>query len=78
MATRRDGRITFNPLVAGKIVYGNGTHHPTAGPVSAEGKQGYAARDQRIRVRRNALLAYQKAQQAGQYGGANFLRKATF
>lgn len=76
MAVRRDGLVTFNPYLAGKTVYGNGTHHPTSGPVSASGQVGYAKRDQRMKVKRNALLAYQKAQQAGKYAGANYLRKA--
>jgi hypothetical protein len=76
MAIRRNGLISYNPYTAGKVIYSNGTHHPTSGPVSADGQQGYDERDRRIRVRRNALLAYQKAKQAGQYAGANYLRKA--
>lgn len=76
MAIRRDGFISFNPYLAGKVVYSNGTHAPTSGPVSLQGLEGYADRDRRIRVRRNALAAYQKAQQAGQYAGANYQRKA--
>jgi hypothetical protein len=75
MAIRRDGFISFNPYLAGKVVYSNGTHAPTSGPVSLAGQQGYADRDRRNRVRRNALLAYQKQQQAGQYAGADYLRK---
>lgn len=73
MAIRRDGMISFNPYVSGDVIYGNGTTAPTSGPVD---KTGYRERDQRQRVRRNALLAYQQAGQAGQYGSANFQRKA--
>lgn len=76
MAVRRNGFISFNPYLAGKVVYGNGTHHPTDGPVGAKGKKGYRERDQKVKVRRNALLAFQKAKQSGQYAGANYLRKA--
>ncbi len=78
MAIRRQGLVTFNPYApgVGKTVYANGSHHPTTGPVGADGKVGYSQRDQRVRVKRNALLAYQKAQQAGNYAGANYLRKA--
>lgn len=76
MAIRRDGFISFNPYLTGKVVYGNGSTAPTSGPVSLEGMQGYAARDAKVKVRRNALLAYQKAQQAGHYGGADYQRKA--
>lgn len=76
MAIRRDGLISFNPYLAGKVVYGNGTTAPTTGPVSLEGQEGYADRDRRLRVRRNALAAYQRQQQAGQYAGADFMRKA--
>lgn len=76
MAIRRDSFISFNPYLTGKVVYGNGTTAPTSGPVSLEGLDGYADRDRRVRVRRNALAAYQKQQQAGQYAGAAALRKA--
>lgn len=78
MAIRREGFLSFNPYTpgVGHVIYGNGTTAPTSGPVSADGQQGYADRDRRLRVRRNALLAFQRAAQRGQYAGADYSRKA--
>lgn len=79
MAIRRDGFISHNPYApgVGKTIYANGQHAPNVGPVSTEGQQGYAERDRRLKVRRNALLQYMQGQQTGQYAGAGYQRKAT-
>lgn len=61
----------FNPYAAGAKIYGGSRYNPTMGPVD---KTGYAERDRRLRVRRNALGAKLKANAAGAYANANSLR----
>lgn len=78
MAIRREGFISHNAYApgVGKTIYANGQHAPNVGPVSAAGQQGYDERDRRLKVRRNALLAFMQGQQAGQYASPGYQRKA--
>jgi len=65
------GAPSFNEFAAGAKVYGGGRYNPTMGPVD---KAGYAERDRKRKVRRNALLAKMKATQNGAYANSNALR----
>ncbi len=72
MAVRVNGLIQWNPYAAGPKLYGNGTHAPTYGPVD---KSGYAEREQRNRVKRNAMLDYVQAKVTGDFMDPGFLRR---
>lgn len=65
------GAPSFNEFAAGAKVYGGGRLNPTMGPVD---KTGYAERDRKRKVRRNALLAKLKANQQGAFASSNSLR----
>jgi|694.fasta_scaffold22376_5 hypothetical protein len=65
------GAPSFNEFAAGAKVYGGGRMNPTMGPVD---KTGYAERDRKRKVRRNALLARLKAKQKGAYASSNALK----
>jgi hypothetical protein len=65
------GTFEFNPYSAGSKIYGNMTNSPTMGAVD---KTGYANRDRKLAVRRNAVLAKIKAQQTGAFANPNVQR----
>jgi len=65
------GAPDFNPFAAGAKVYGGGRYNPTMGPVD---KTGYAERDRRLQVRRNALQAKLKAKGKGAYASSDSMR----
>lgn len=61
----------FLKSAAGSKLYGAGRSMPTVGPVDPSG---YAARDRRTEVKRNAMLRKMKMLQAGNSGSADALR----
>jgi hypothetical protein len=65
------GAPDFNPFAAGAKVYGGGRYNPTMGPVD---KTGYAERDRKLQVRRNALQAKLKAKGKGAYASSDAMR----
>ena len=65
------GAPSFNEFAAGAKVYGGGRLNPTMGPVD---KAGYAERDRKRNVRRNALLAKLKSNQKGAFASSNSLK----
>lgn len=65
------GAPDFNPFAAGAKVYGGGRYNPTMGPVD---KTGYAERDRKLQVRRNALQAKMKARGKKAYSNADSMR----
>jgi hypothetical protein len=65
------GTFEFNPYAAGAKIYGNMKSSPTVGAVD---KTGYVARDRKLAVRRNAVLAKIKAQQTGSFANSNVQR----
>lgn len=52
----------FNAYAAGKKVYGGGRSMPNIGPVSGQGKMGYAERDNQTSARKNAIIRRLKGQ----------------
>jgi len=68
---RSFGAPDFNPFAAGAKVYGGGRYNPTMGPVD---KTGYAERDRKLQVRRNALQAKLKAKAKGAYASSDSMR----
>lgn len=59
----------------GKKRYGMAARSaPNVGPISGQGLQGYAERDKRVKMRRNALLRRMKAKQQGRFMSADWLR----
>lgn len=65
------GNYEFNPYAAGAKTYNAISSSPTMGPVD---KTGYAARDRRIKARKQAVLASMKAKNAGAYASPDALR----
>jgi hypothetical protein len=65
------GAPDFNAFAAGAKVYGGGRYNPTMGPVD---KTGYAERDRKLKVRRNALQAKLKANGKGAYASSDSMR----
>jgi hypothetical protein len=65
------GAPQFNEFAAGAKVYGGGRYNPTMGPVD---KTGYAERDRKLKVRRNALQAKLKAKGKGAYASSDAMR----
>jgi hypothetical protein len=65
------GAPDFNPFAAGAKVYGGGRYNPTMGPVD---KTGYAERDRKLQVRRNALQAKLKARGKKAYASSDSMR----
>jgi hypothetical protein len=65
------GAPDFNSFAAGAKVYGGGRYNPTMGPVD---KAGYAERDRKLKVRRNALQAKLKATGKGAYASSDAMR----
>jgi hypothetical protein len=65
------GAPDFNAFAAGAKVYGGGRYNPTMGPVD---KTGYAERDRKQKVRRNALQAKLKATSKGAYASSDAMR----
>lgn len=61
----------FNPYSVGNKIYGGGRSFPTSGPVDPTG---YRERDLQTKARRDAILRRMKAQIAGNYMSADFLR----
>lgn len=61
----------FNPYAAGAKIYGGTSYAPTIGPVD---KAGYAERDRKLAVRRNALGAKLKAMSKKAYGSSDVTR----
>jgi hypothetical protein len=68
---RSFGAPQFNEFAAGAKVYGGGRMNPTMGPVD---KTGYAERDRKLKVRRNALQAKLKAKGKGAYASSDAMR----
>jgi hypothetical protein len=68
---RNLGTFEFNPYAAGSKTYGQGMKSPTMGPVD---KTGYAERDRKLQVRRNALQAKLKAKGKGAYASSDSMR----
>lgn len=69
--TQQDG---FNPYAAGDKHYGlSGRTAATAGPVSAQGQQGYDKRDMEQRARKQAVLQRMQAAQSGNYMSSAYL-----
>lgn len=62
------GTFEFTPYAAGAKIYNSIASSPTRGAVD---KTGYANRDRKLAVKRNAALAALKAKQAGAFGNAN-------
>jgi hypothetical protein len=62
------GAPSFNEYAAGAKIYGGGRYNPTMGPVD---KTGYADRDRKRAVRRNALQARLKATGKKAYGSSD-------
>jgi hypothetical protein len=62
---------SFTPYAAGNKVYGGGRSAPNVGPSD---KKGYRERDNKARLRRNAMLKRLQAMQSGKFGSANALR----
>lgn len=65
------GTFAFSPYAAGAKIYGQVGSSPTMGPVD---KTGYAARDNKLAARKNALLQMMKSRNAGAYGSPDSLR----
>jgi hypothetical protein len=65
------GAPDFNSFAAGAKVYGGGRYNPTMGPVD---RTGYAERDRKLRVRRNALQAKLKADGKGAFASSDSIR----
>lgn len=65
---RNLGTFEFNPFAAGSKTYGQGMKSPTMGPVD---KTGYADRDRRLKVKRNAILAKMKDVNKGAFASSN-------
>lgn len=64
----------YNPYAAGPKRYGiSGTMSPNSGPVSATGMEGYANREQKASVARQASLNMLKAQQSGKFASPEWL-----
>jgi hypothetical protein len=64
----------FNPYAAGEKQYGiTGRNQATQGPVSAQGQQGYAQRDQEQNARKSAVLKRMQAAQNGNYMSSDYL-----
>lgn len=61
----------FNAYAAGAKIYGGGRYNPTMGPVD---KSGYAERDRKMQVRRNALGAKLKAMGKKSYASSDATR----
>ena len=57
----------------GNKIYGGGRSNPTMGPVGD--RLGYAERDAKAKVRRNAILRRLQANQSGKYASADSLRE---
>lgn len=68
---RNLGTFEFNPFAAGSKIYGQGMKSPTVGPVD---KTGYASRDRRLMVKRNAILGKIKDANKGAFANPNFGR----
>jgi hypothetical protein len=58
------GAPGFNPFSAGAKIYGGGRYNPTMGPVD---KSGYAERDRKRQVRRNAVAQMLKDRSKGAF-----------
>jgi hypothetical protein len=65
------GTFEFNPYAAGSKTYNGVAKSPTRGAVD---KTGYAARDNKIKARRNAILAKLQGQQKGAFASSNVQR----
>lgn len=63
----------YSPYAAGNKIYGGGRLQPTIGPVSAEGYKGYAERDRKAAIKRNAWLQQLKALQSGDLMSSDYL-----
>lgn len=64
-ATQRPGTPGFNPYAAGAKIYGGSRYNPTMGPVDPTG---YAERDRKRQVRRNAVSQMLKDRKSGAFG----------
>lgn len=62
----------INPYAVGNKIYGGGRSFPTMGPVDP---MGYRERDAKASARRSAVLRRMQAQQSGNYGSADAMRK---
>lgn len=65
------GSFEFNPYAAGAKKYNSVMSSPNIGPVD---KTGYAARDRRLKARKQAVLASMKAKNVGAYAAPDVLR----
>lgn len=65
------GTYEFSPYAAGAKTYGMAMRSPTMGPVD---KTGYAARDRRIKAKRNAINAKMRAGMSGAFASPDYLR----
>lgn len=64
---------SFTPYAAGSKVYGAGRSAPNVGPVSGNGRQGYAERDRMNKALRNRMLKKLKAGQQGRINSPEVL-----
>lgn len=62
----------FNPYAVGNVVYNGGNNAPHSG--MKLDPMGYRERDQRAKVRRNAVLRRMKAQNTGNFNYPDWLR----
>lgn len=65
------GMRGFNPYSAGNKFYGAGRSFPNMGPVSGQGMQGYARRDNEAKARQSAIQRRMKGQMSGNPMGGN-------
>lgn len=66
------GNLSYNPYAVGRKQYGQGaTFAPTMGQVDPTG---YVDRDARVKAQRNALLAWMKDRNQGNYASPNAQR----
>lgn len=65
------GNYEFNPYAAGAKIYNQVSSSPTRGAVD---KTGYAARDRKLKAKRNAVLAKMQAMNSGAYANSNVQR----
>lgn len=65
----------YEPYAAGSKHYGGGRNFPTSGSVN---HQGYAERDNKAAVRRNAMLSRLQNMQAGNYLHPSVLRPRAY
>jgi len=64
----------YNAIIAGRKSYGGPTGQaPNGATRSPQAQAGYNARDMQTRAKRNAMLRYMQAGQAGNYASSDYL-----